>query len=78
MPYPLRSPLLVGALALGLAACADTPTAPTSSRSSMAPGEASFDQPAPEPSVAKYEVYYMELSIDHHLAAVLARPCPSR
>ena len=70
MSHPFRSPLLVGALAIALAACADTLTAPTPATASMAPGQASFDRPAPKPSVAKYEVYYMELTIDHHLAGI--------
>lgn len=76
MPHALRSPLLVAALALGLAACAESPTAPSSSN---APGRVAFNMQAPQPSVARYEVYYMELTIDHHLAGVaMATLCVER
>jgi uncharacterized protein (DUF305 family) len=79
MSYKLRSPLLAGALAIGLAACADTPTTPTSSTPSMAPSQPSFDRPAPQPSVARYEIYYMEFTIDHHLAGIVeAQLCVER
>ena len=79
MTHLHRSRLLAGALAIGLAACADTPTAPAPATSSMAPGQPSYDRAAPQPSVAKYEVYYMELTIDHHLAGIVeAQLCVER
>ena len=79
MKYALRSPWIIAALAMALGACADSPVAPASLRSSLTPGQASFDRPAPQPSVAKYEVYYMELAIDHHLGGiVMAQLCVER
>jgi uncharacterized protein (DUF305 family) len=71
MSHLLRSPLLVGALVIGLAACADSPMAPTPATSSMAPGQPSYDRAAPQPSVAKYEVSYMKFTIDHHLGGLV-------
>ena len=73
-----RSPFILAHLtAAGLAACSsDAPTAPRSAQTASAP---SASKAAPQPSVAKYEVYYMELTIDHHLAGIVeAQLCVER
>jgi len=63
-----RISLVSAALALSLAACTDSPTAPVVPQRS--PNQPSLGMAAPQPSVARYEVYYMELTIDHHLAGI--------
>ena len=68
MSYRLRSVVLTSAVALGLAACADAPTTPSSA---LEPGAPSLDRAAPQPSVAKLEIDYMQETIDHHLAGVV-------
>ena len=73
MSYRLRSVLLTSAVAFGLAACSDAPTTPTSA---LEPGAPSLDRAAPQPSVAKLEIDYMEETINHHLAGVvMAQRC---
>ncbi|GLC28153.1 DUF305 domain-containing protein [Roseisolibacter agri] len=64
----------LAAAVIGAAACADAPSAPSAS---LAPGDApSLSAAAPQPSVAKFEVDYMMMTIDHHLAGiVMAQMC---
>ena len=65
----------VGA-ALTLAACSDV-TAPAAT--DLAAEPPSLSRPAPQPSVAKLEIDYMEFAIDHHLAGiVMAQLCVER
>lgn len=74
MSYRHRSVLLTSVVALGLAACSDVPTTPATS--SLEPGAPSLSQAAPQPSVAKFEIDYMEETINHHLAGVvMAQRC---
>lgn len=62
--------------ALTLAACADA-TAPAAT--DLAAEPPSLSRPAPQPSVAKLEIDYMEFAIDHHLAGiVMAQLCVER
>lgn len=75
---PTRSPRLLplAASLLLVAACSDAPSAPTA----ITPGEGlSLSQAAPQPSVAKFEIDYMQFTIDHHLAGVvMAELCIER
>ena len=75
MPQPFRTPsALVLALALGVGACADSPTAPASAADQAALGTA-----APRRSTAKFEIDYMTFSIDHHTAGIeMAELCIDR
>jgi len=75
--FTRSSRVLAVVAALGLVACStEVPTAPPAARVSDQP---SLSMAAPQPSVAKYEVYYMELTIDHHLAGiVVAELCVER
>ena len=60
---------LLAAAVLTASACSDAPTGVlTQSAVADAPRTS---QAAPQPSVARYEVYYMELTIDHHLAGLV-------
>lgn len=63
-----RISLVSAAVALSLTACTDSPTAPVALQRS--PNQPLLDMAAPQPSVARYEVYYTELTIDHHLAGI--------
>ena len=76
--HPRRSAQFLALVAsFALAACSETATAPASSR--LTPEAPSFSMPAPQPSVAHYEVYYMEFAIDHHLAGIVeAQLCVER
>lgn len=76
MSHSIRALVLVSA-AIGLAACADSPAGPSSS---LAPGEApSLSAAAPQPSVARLEIDYMQETIDHHLAGIrMATLCVER
>jgi uncharacterized protein (DUF305 family) len=57
------------AVTLGAAACADAPTTPAGTPAlSDAP---SLNRAAPQPSVAKLEIDYMQETIDHHLAGIM-------
>lgn len=70
---------LVPALALMavLGACSDAPTAPGVALGT--PEQPSFSRAAPQPSTAKFEIDYMQLTIDHHLAGiVMAQLCVER
>lgn len=54
---------------IGVAGCSEAPV--TSVTAAEITSGARTNQAAPQPSVAKYEVYYMELTIDHHLAGLV-------
>lgn len=79
MPHITRvvgraSAWLVYTATLSLAACsADRSTAPgPSAASGLAPSSApAYSRPAPQPSIAKLEIDYMEETIDHHLAGIV-------
>ena len=74
MSYRLRSVLLTSAVTLGIAACSDASTTPVTP--TLEPGAPSLTRAAPQPSVARYEIAYMQLTIDHHLAGiVMAQMC---
>lgn len=60
---------LIAAGLLTATACSDAPTG-TLTAPAVADGPRT-SQAAPQPSIARYEVYYMELTIDHHLAGLV-------
>lgn len=64
----LRSPFFALVVALGLAACSDSATEPTAATAPEAP---LANRPAPQNSTAKYEIRYMEFTIDHHAMGVM-------
>lgn len=63
------------AAALGLGACADSPTSPTA-----APTDGPLtSQALKQPGIAKYEIEYMQFTINHHMGGVaLASLCLER
>lgn len=65
--WPTR--ILIAATLLAAIACTDTPTS-TLTAPALADA-ARTSRAAPQPSIARYEVYYMELTIDHHLAGLV-------
>lgn len=76
MPNRLRSLVVLTALALTVGACSDDTAAPTAPSVVDRP---SFSQAAPQPSVAKLEIDYMQETINHHLAGiVMAEMCVER
>ena len=67
---------LMAVAAAGVAACSDSPSAPSAATAADGP---SLAVAAPQPSVAKLEIDYMMETIDHHLAGiVMATLCVER
>jgi uncharacterized protein (DUF305 family) len=59
---------LAAIIALTVGAC--SPDEAVGPRSAMELEGPAYDRPAPQPAAARYEVYYMQFSIDHHLAGI--------
>lgn len=76
MSFRSRSlPMFALAAALGVGACADSPTSPTAVPSAGPLASSALAQPG----IAKYEIEYMKFVIDHHMGGVaLASLCLER